>query len=261
MALSAQSAPMCGTPVSHERLHTSISRPWFVALNAQPSCTVGQQMHAVCYERIEPQMQELIGNYSSGSMDKGGQRGGKQHSKSRNQKIRPLALWETKYDKLVRPRCRCACGDGFYRVLLDASTGEVRTTDGAGAGVGEGGASAGGSASAADARRKRIEEAEAERVQREHEQREAARRSREAARLEAERRKASRRSEQHERPKVGGKPSPSSPTKDASRRDESAARRSLDIAQQRHAATAAQIQSAAQTPPLRSAELSRVELS
>ena len=130
----------------------------------------------------------------------------KDQSKSRNDNIKPQRVWVGRYHE-VRPFCACACGGGFYRVLLDDVSGEVQTR-------------AGVKSSAAEEKRKKIEEALAERQQRERQ-------------LKQERRQARDAAKKNKGAEAGGSEAAGSSEAAPRRALDAAARRSLDEAQAR----------------------------
>ncbi len=162
-------------------------RPSVLISCTNQSCSAGPSMHDECFTKLQASLvRNLLANRASGFQDT-----------HRSEEERYRLLWTSKWD-LVRPMCRCACGQGYLRAHWDSSTACVLR-------VGDAVPGAAGDTSAADEKRAKHEAALRAKAAKDAEakarEREAKAREREEARERNQQRKAERERERREGPR------------------------------------------------------------
>jgi hypothetical protein len=161
-------------------------RPSVLITCTNPSCSAGPSMHDECFTKLQASLvRSMLSTLSSGFKDT-----------YKSDEERHRLIWTSKYD-LVRPHCRCACGQGYLRTHWDASAARV---------VRVGDATPGGSdAAAAEEKREKHEAALRAKAVKEAEikarEREAKAREREEGRQRNQQRKAEKAREKRDGPR------------------------------------------------------------
>ena len=161
-------------------------RPSVLITCTNPSCSAGPSMHDECFTKLQASLvRSMLSTLSSGFKDT-----------YKSDEERHRLIWTNKYD-LVRPLCRCACGQGYLRAHWDAPAARV---------VRVGDATPGGSdAAAAEEKREKHEAALRAKAVKEAEararEREAKAREREEGRQRNQQRKAEKAREKRDGPR------------------------------------------------------------